>query len=188
MATTKITVKGTCGACFLPMALDVDGRVKRHDWREPGVRRAAVYGNADHHGPCFGSNRLPFELSPDCTVAFVADVLLPMALDTGAQLDALDAQAALRDAAAQELTKRRDYIASDAAYCLRAIETWALAEVVTVKKKPRLVHARGSYRGFTACARRITSFYANRAVTENADAATCPKCLASLAKKSAATA
>ena len=89
MATTKTTVKGTCGACFRKMALDANGRVLRHGWREVGGRRVGSYGNVYHTGNCFGCGRLPFEVSADCTRDFVAEVLLPMALDTGSRIDAL---------------------------------------------------------------------------------------------------
>jgi hypothetical protein len=243
MTTTKKTVKGTCGACFRKMALDANGRVLRHGWREVGGRRVGSYGNVYHSGPCFGVARLPFEVSPDCTIAFVAEVLLPMALATGTRIDALAANppikytgcvtvgygreerewgafevrvqhgegetrplrwygealhedsnaripsyAALHKVAVRELTDKRDAIASDAMHCLRAIETWAPAAVATVEKKGALVHAHGSHPVLAACGRRLISLSGARIhVAKNVEAATCPKCLANLAKKSAAT-
>ena len=96
MATTKTTVKGTCGACFKKFALDANGRVLRHGWREVGGRRVGSYGNVYHTGNCFGCGRLPFEVSPDCTRDFVAEVLLPMALDTGSRIDALALNPAIK--------------------------------------------------------------------------------------------
>ena len=74
-----ITLKGTCGACCRLMALGSDGRVKRHGWREAGGTRAVGrYGNVVHSGACFGVGWLPYEVSPDCTKAFVERVLFPM--------------------------------------------------------------------------------------------------------------
>ena len=250
MATTKITTKGTCGACFRKMALDANGRVLRHGWREVGGRRVGDYGNVYHTGNCFGCGRLPFEVSPDCTRDFVAEVLLPMALDTGSRIDALalnpaikytgtsdvgwrekqegwggfevrvhhgdgetrpmrwyapmggaatyldedrnvrvPSYASLHKVALRELASKRDAIALDAGHCLRAIETWAPAAVATVEKKGPLVHAHDSHPVLAACGRRIISLSGARIhVAKNADAATCPKCIERLAKKSAATA
>lgn len=250
MATTKVTTKGTCGACFKKFALDANGRVLRHGWREVGGRRVGDYGNVYHSGSCFGCGRLPFEVSPDCTRDFVAEVLLTMALDNGSRIDALalnppikytgsvtigygreerewgafevrvhhgegetrplrwyapmggdatyldedvnvriPAYEALHKFAVRDLAQKRDAIALDAGHCLRAIESWAPAAVAAVEKKGPLVHAHGSHPVLAACGRRIISLSGARIhVAKNADAATCPKCIENLAKKSAATA
>ncbi len=87
MSTTKPS--GTCGACFRPMTLDKTGRVVRHGWVEQGGRRAGEYGNAWHSGSCFGCGHLPYEVSPDCTKAYLAEVLFPTALRIGMRLEHL---------------------------------------------------------------------------------------------------
>ena len=84
------TTTGTCGACFKTHALDKNGRVRRHGWREVwGTRRVGEYGNVQHSGACFGTGWLPFEASPDCTAAFVERVLFHAACRLDATLDAL---------------------------------------------------------------------------------------------------
>lgn len=87
MSTTKTT--GTCGACFRTMSLDKTGRVVRHGWVEEGGRRAGEYGNAWHSGSCFGCGHLPYEVSPDCTTAYLAEVLFPTALRLNMRLESL---------------------------------------------------------------------------------------------------
>jgi len=75
------TKKGTCGACFRSMAVTASGKITRHGWSEAGgTRRVGQYGNVMHTGPCFGAGWDPYEVSPDCTKAFVDEVLFPMGM------------------------------------------------------------------------------------------------------------
>ncbi len=87
MSTTKTT--GTCGACFRGIALDKHDKIARHGWSEQGARKVGEYGNVWHTGPCFGAGHLPYEVSPDCTKAFLAEVLFPMALRLSIRLERL---------------------------------------------------------------------------------------------------
>lgn len=87
--------KGTCGACFRSMTLTGAGLVMRHGWSEVGgTRRVGQYGNVVHTGPCFGVGWAPYEVSPDCTTAFVNQVLFPM----GVGVQATQARLATRPA------------------------------------------------------------------------------------------
>lgn len=82
--------KGTCGACFRAMRLTKDGLVVRHGWSEfGGTRRVGEYGNVAHSGPCFGVGWAPYEVSPECTRAFLTQVLFPMGLNANAYLQRL---------------------------------------------------------------------------------------------------
>lgn len=79
--------KGTCGACFRLMSLTAAGKVVRHGWAEVGgKRRVGEYGNVIHTGPCFGAGWDPYEVSPECTKAFVERVLFPMGVGAKATI------------------------------------------------------------------------------------------------------
>lgn len=92
----KTTNKGTCGACFRSMALGTDGKVVRHGWREAGgTRRVGSYGHVFHSGACFGVGWLPYEVSSDCTAAFVERVLFPMGVNAQGYLAHLATRPAL---------------------------------------------------------------------------------------------
>jgi hypothetical protein len=92
----KTTNKGTCGACFRSMTLGADGKVVRHGWREAGgTRRVGSYGHVFHSGACFGVGWLPYEVSSDCTTAFVEQVLFPMGVNAQGYLTHLATRPAL---------------------------------------------------------------------------------------------
>jgi hypothetical protein len=71
----KEAAKRTCPCCFRAMALDSNGRVVRHGWREAGGRRVGEYGNTWHVGQCFGVGYEPFEVSCQGTKDFHAALL-----------------------------------------------------------------------------------------------------------------
>jgi len=84
------TSKGTCGACFRPVSLNKEGLLVRHGWSEAGgQRQVGTYGNVYHDGACFGVGWKPYEVSSDCTKAFLAEVLFPMGLSTQGDLERL---------------------------------------------------------------------------------------------------
>jgi hypothetical protein len=83
----KEVVRGTCGACFRSIRVNASGGITRHGWVERGGRRVGVYDHAWHTGPCFGSRWRPYEVSPDCTKAFVEGEVFPAAVRAVAQVE-----------------------------------------------------------------------------------------------------
>jgi len=78
------------------MTLGADGKVVRHGWREAGgTRRVGSYGHVFHSGACFGVGWLPYEVSSDCTTAFVEHGLFPMGVNAQGYLTHLATRPAL---------------------------------------------------------------------------------------------
>lgn len=83
----KEVIRGTCGACFRSIRVNASGGITRHGWVERGGRRVGVYQRAWHTGPCFGSRWRPYEVSPDCTRAFVEGEVFPAAVRAVAHVE-----------------------------------------------------------------------------------------------------
>jgi len=88
-------IKATCGACFSAVALNADGRIARHGWREVGGRKAGQHGHAWHVGNCFGSGRLPYETTAQTTVDYLDHVVLPASASARREVDRLSARPTL---------------------------------------------------------------------------------------------
>lgn len=167
--------RGTCGACFAPFALDPDGYIGRHGWREAGgVRRVGEAGNVFHEGKCFGVGRAPYEVSVDCTVTFLAEVLRP----TKTRLDHLLHSNASGDDRGVAISLARAELATvEAALkrCEAAVRTWAPAPLLA--RRGLRVHKAGDDPSFTACGRRVRA-WANSiplSTTTNPEEVTCPR-------------
>lgn len=88
-------IKATCGACFSTVALNADGRIARHGWREVGGRKAGQHGHAWHVGNCFGAGRLPYETTVQTTVDYVDHVVFPAAASAQGEVARLAARPTL---------------------------------------------------------------------------------------------
>ncbi len=70
---------GTCPVCFTNVKL-TGGTIMRHGWVVRGQRGWAQYGNSWHSTACWGTRRLPFEISKQGTEDYLKMVIKPSAI------------------------------------------------------------------------------------------------------------